>query len=211
MKVEVDPNNQPLNPLFNRERNFDRDISEMIGLIKGLLADGILSVLEVQAAYEWFETHSEICHNWPGDVLSQRVKQAISDGVVSEDERNNLQDLFTRLARNDITTLNGMAASTSLPLNDPPPIVAFPRKTFVLTGTFAFGPRKECERFTITAGGKCDSAVTLRTNYLVIGTFVSRDWAHSIYGRKIERAMEMRAGGTRLAIISEDQWAGALP
>lgn len=211
MATPVDTNNQPLNLFFNRERNFDRDISEMIGLIKGLLADGVLSKEEVIAAHRWFLSHSAICSEWPGDVLSKRVKQAVADGAVSDDERDSLEDLFQKLVRNDITTLNGLAASTSLPLNEPPPAVRFPGKTFVLTGMFAFGPRKECERLTAEAGAACKGSVSLGTDYLVIGTFMSRDWAHSIYGRKIERAVQVRTERSRLAIISEDHWAAALP
>jgi hypothetical protein len=41
---------------------------------------------------------------------------------------------------------------------------------------------------------------------LVIGTFASRDWANTNYGRKIERAVELRQSGSGISIISEEHW-----
>jgi hypothetical protein len=53
--------------------------------------------------------------------------------------------------------------------------------------------------------------VTLRTSFLVIGTFGSEDWAHSSFGRKIEKAMDLRRRGvSSIRIVGEDHWATAL-
>ena len=51
-----------------------------------------------------------------------------------------------------------------------------------------------------------DSPATRETNYLVIGTFASRDWANTNYGRKIEHAVELRESGCGISIISEEYW-----
>ena len=81
----------------------------------------------------------------------------------------------------------------------------------MFTGKFAFGPRKECERQVHSLGGRCEESVTQQTNYLIVGTFGSRDWVHTSFGRKIEKAVAYRRSGMGLAIISEDHWAGLLP
>ncbi len=52
--------------------------------------------------------------------------------------------------------------------------------------------------------------MTQRTNYLIIGTFGSRDWVHTSFGRKIEKAVQYRIAGCRLAIVGEDHWAASL-
>jgi hypothetical protein len=75
---------------------------------------------------------------------------------------------------------------------------------------FAFGPRKACEEATTDLGGQAKRKVTLETDYVVIGTFGSRDWVQSSFGRKIEKAVEYRENYGSPAIISEDHWAGAL-
>jgi hypothetical protein len=51
----------------------------------------------------------------------------------------------------------------------------------------------------------------METNYVVIGTFGSRDWVHTSFGRKIEKAVDYRTKGYPLAIITEDHWAAQLP
>jgi NAD-dependent DNA ligase len=89
-------------------------------------------------------------------------------------------------------------------------MIRWPSSIFVFTGKLVFGPRKDCERQVQNLGGDCEPSVTQRTNYLVIGTFGSRDWVHTSFGRKIEKAVGYRQAGQRLAIISEDYWAGSL-
>jgi hypothetical protein len=51
-----------------------------------------------------------------------------------------------------------------------------------------------------------DSTPSGSSHYLVIGVFASRDWMYTNYGRKIERAVELRQCGSGIAIISEEHW-----
>jgi NAD-dependent DNA ligase len=107
--------------------------------------------------------------------------------------------------------LAGEDAATDLPLDRPPPVIQWPESVFVFTGKFAFGPRRDCERQVQNLGGVCEPNITQRTNYVVIGTFGSRDWVHTAFGRKIEKALGYRESGIQLAILAEDHWAGSLP
>jgi hypothetical protein len=66
----------------------------------------------------------------------------------------------------------------------------------VFTGKFAFGPRRVCEAAVEALGGRAGSSVTRVTNYLVIGTFGSRDWIHTSHGRKIEQAVNTGPPGS---------------
>ena len=55
------------------------------------------------------------------------------------------------------------------------------------------------------------SGITMRTDYVVLGTYVTPAWAHQSYGRKIEKSMEYRdEKGTGLCIVHEDDWMEAL-
>ena len=91
------------------------------------------------------------------------------------------------------------------------PVSLGPRRFSCSLGSLRSGPRKECERQVHSLGGRCEESVTQQTNYLIVGTFGSRDWAHTSFGRKIEKAVAYRRSGMGLAIISEDHWAGLLP
>jgi len=103
--------------------------------------------------------------------------------------------------------------STELPLDAPPPDpVLFSRHSFVVTWRFAYGTRRRVfEAISGLGGLPGDSPPNRDTNYLVIGTFASRDWANTNYGRKIEHAVRLRESGTGLNIISEEHWKRFIP
>jgi hypothetical protein len=81
---------------------------------------------------------------------------------------------------------------------------------FVFTGRFAYGTRARCQLEVHQRGSTCESNVTRRTSFLVIGTFGNEEWADTPYGRQIQRAMDLRRFGFPLRIVGEDHWANAL-
>lgn len=210
MATSLDPHGQPYNMHFNRGRRTERDLSELLGLAKGVLADGVVSAQEAELIRVWVENHGDAAARWPINALHDRLARIFQDGRVDEEERTELAELLTALVGGEAGIIGGADAATDLPIDTPPPVIAWPDSVFVFTGKFAFGPRTECERSAARLGGRCESHVTRRTNYLVIGTFGSRDWAQTSFGRKIEAAVRLRMEGHPLAIVSEDYWAGSL-
>jgi hypothetical protein len=49
-------------------------------------------------------------------------------------------------------------------------------------------------------------SVVMKLDYLVIGAQSSPAWAYSTYGRKIERAIELRDRGIDIIILHEDDF-----
>jgi NAD-dependent DNA ligase len=78
------------------------------------------------------------------------------------------------------------------------------------TGEFLYGTRAACERATMKAGGTCSDSVSRHVAYLVVGTRVSPNWAHTSFGRKIQKAVELQEDGHSVEIISERRWLEAL-
>lgn len=52
--------------------------------------------------------------------------------------------------------------------------------------------------------------ITSKLEYLVVGSLIEPSWAHTSYGRKIEKAIDYIAKGHGISIISEHQWVEAL-
>jgi hypothetical protein len=202
----VDPHGQPFNVRFNRARRAERDLSEFLGLAKGLLADGTVSQAEAELVRTWLHNHPSAIEQWPLDRLTQRIERIYRDGQIDEAERCELSELLSAIVGGTAGIVLGEDAASTLPLDAPPPVFSWPGSTFVFTGKFAFGTRSDCERQVGKLGGICNSDVTLRTNYLIIGTFGSRDWVQTSFGRKIEKAVEYRTAGHALAIVGEDYW-----
>lgn len=206
-----DSHGQPLNTQFNAARRKDRDIAEMLGLAKGIIADGRVSRGEAVLLRDWSRQHPECVSAWPGNVLHDRFKRIFADGVVTPEEQTDLAELLRDLVGGQAGIIAGNDAATALPVDQPPPPVEFNGALFVFTGKFAFGPRRVCEQAVTALGGRCGSTVTRDMRYLIVGTFGSRDWIQSSYGRKIEQAVDYRSRGDRVAILAEDYWASALP
>ena len=56
-------------------------------------------------------------------------------------------------------------------------------------------------------GGKVKTAVSKKTDYLIVGNAGNPCWAFSCYGRKIEAAMLLRREGAKVQIVNEtDFW-----
>ena len=207
MSTKLNKDGQPLNSRFNASQRADRDVSEMLGLVKGVLADGKVTSDEAVMLDNWVLSHPDVTSTWPGNILLERLQRIFQDGKISKSEQLDLLELLNDLVGGKAGIIGGENTATTLPLDSPPPVIHFNKSIFVVTGKFAFGPRDVCIKSIEELGGACESAITKRTNYLVIGTFASRDWIQTSHGRKIEKAIEYKKSGVPIAIIGEDHWA----
>lgn len=193
---------------FNRKAIDDRHIDTLIGLSKGLLADGRIDPSEAQALHQWL-TQARASSRHPVILnLLSRVDEMLADGMLDQDESSELLATLRQVA-GEPSEFGEVAKSASLPLCRPKPELAFSGRTFLFTGTCAFGTRAQCQDATERLGGINAKSVTKTLNYLVLGSYVTDSWAHETFGRKIEKAMEYRSNGMPLAIVSEEHWASA--
>jgi hypothetical protein len=204
-----DGNGQPIR-LFraNLENNVSKAIDQLSGICAGILADGIVNEREAQFFGEWVRKYTPFEPVWPFTDILSRVERIFADGRCDADEREELKGVMEALCGHTEHAVPAETFSTSLPLDSPSPEpILFPQRVFTITGRFAFGTRhKVTEAIEVRGGAASDSAPTRESHYLVIGVFASRDWIHTNYGRKIERAVELRESGSGIAIISEEHW-----
>lgn len=211
MSKSLDDHGQPLNRRYGAARISDRAIDELIGLSRGVLADGRVNQAEAEFLARWLDRNRHIRAEWPANVLYKRVGRMLSDGVLDHDEQEELLSLLSDITgegeslQHDAATL-----STKLPLTEPLPVVEFQDREFCLTGQFVSGTRRECEQEVLSRGGSTKKSPTKTTSYLVIGHLGSRDWIHSTHGRKIERAVQLAESGAPICLISEEYWMEAV-
>jgi len=198
--------NESLHNAFGRERISSRQIDELIGIARGLCADGVLNDAEIEFLQKWLAVSADVSGQPVIVRLYQLVEEILSDGFVDEDERVQLFDTLNALA--DTTfELGEVLKPTTLPLCSPPPDVSFLGMRFCFTGTFNLGRRQDCERAVEERGG-LGGSLTQDTNYLVIGAYVTDSWRHSSFGNKIIKAVEMRDHkNVPISIVSEQHWA----
>ena len=207
-RTRLDSDAQPT-PAFNASRRIDRGIHEMLGLCRGVLADGVVSTEEALLLMNWMESNPDLTQQWPASALAERLDRVFADAVVEPDEQEDLAELLREISGVIEGGEQAIGQSATLPLDRPPPALQFGGWEYVFTGRFASGTRRWCQQAVERLGAACASDITLRTNVLVVGTYGSRDWAHSSYGRKIEKAVEYRRK-TDIVIIDEAHWSSFL-
>ncbi len=190
---------------YNSKGIQDRQTDTLIGLAKGLIADGSINQAEVEFLLTWLVQNSSTTENPIIINLLDKVKDILEDGVVDQSEAQELFNILLKIS-GDKSEIGEICKSTNLPIDEPQPEINFPNNKFLLTGTFVFGTRKKCEERIKDLGGVISKNVTLDLNYLVIGQYVTDSWAHETFGRKIEKAMEYQSKGAPIAIVNEDHW-----
>lgn len=195
-----------LHNVYGNERISVRQIDELIGIARGLCADGVLNDAEIEFLQKWLAASADLSGQPVITRLYQLVDEILRDGFVDDDERTLLFETLKGLG--DTTfELGEVLKPTTLPLCSPPPDVSFLDMRFCFTGTFNLGRRQDCERAVEERGGYAGS-LTHDTNYLVIGAYVTDSWRHSSFGNKIVKAVEMRdTKYVPISIVSEQHWA----
>jgi hypothetical protein len=197
---------------FTLKQQQDRAADELVGVCRGMLSDGAISGQEAQFLKEWIDRNAIHAGVFPFDIVYRQLQVALADGVLDEDEERDLLSTLVNLVGGEHRAgqPGSPSLASALPLCQPPPSIRFPGSLFVVTGTFAFGTRRQVVDALEARQASAVSAVSKKINFLVIGEVGSQAWKHSSYGRKIEAAVSLRESGVPLRIVSEPHWREAL-
>ena len=194
----------------NYRRLSERDIDELMGICKGLIADNRINRDELDYVHAWLSEHPSLGNTWPCDVLRDRIGRVLEDSVLSEDEAREIAGFFAQLVAPQHNLPHESVQATRLPIDIPEPEIQFVGRKFCFTGNFLFGSRLVCADETEGRGANISDSVTVDLDFLVIGSLRSEDWVHTTYGRKIEKAVDYRVKHGLPSIVSEAHWERAL-
>lgn len=184
----------------------------LMGICSGLIADGLLSDVEIAFLRTWLTEHAEATSVWPGDMIAARIEAIMADGIITDDERTSLIELLQGLSGNEFAeTGSASLAGPGVPYDDIRfTEIDFDGYSFCFTGIFFFGTRAACEKALGALGGIPSSSVTGKLDFLVVGSGCNEQWANTTYGRKIEAAIERKVHNGKPSIISEKVWVEAM-
>jgi len=189
-------------------------ILKMQGLLHGLLADGHLNNPEIYSLQKWIEENDFLRGTYPYDEIDAVLTSILSDQIITPDERNMLtatiaeyigtdDSLFVN--RPDIEALKKEYQISGICSSNPDICVA--DKMFCFTGISTRADRNEIANLIEKNGGKYHDTVTKTTDYLIVGNESNPCWAYSCYGRKVEKARDIRKNGGKIVIVNEvDFW-----
>lgn len=196
-----------MDQLYNQlggDRITARQVDELVGLARGVAADGDLNLAEVEFLQKWLAANLAVSNQPLIGTLYRRINDVLADGQMDAEEKALLLDTLNSFSSRDFE-LGEVLKSSTLPLCDPAPSLSFAGRSYCFTGTFIYGQRKACEAAVVDRGGRA-RGLGRKTDVLVIGAYATESWKHSTFGNKILQACEWREQGQPLAIVSEQHW-----
>lgn len=116
---------------------------------------------------------------------------------------------FTRRQRVDkaVNVFHGLVRGITIDSQLNAEEVEFDGRVFTFTGTSTKATRQQIVDQITELGAAFSPNVTSQTHYLVVGAGANPCWAFSCYGRKVEKAVEVRKSGGAILIVHEsDFW-----
>lgn len=192
-------------------------IQKLQGILHGVMADNEITDAEIYTLKNWLDDHEYLAGFYPFDEIYSVLTAILSDGVVSDDERNILKVLFSEF----------IDTSNSLNINDADietlkqeitvggicavcPEIEFDSRIFCFTGASSKTTREGFKNIITSLQGKFINSVSSKTDYLIIGNEGNPCWAYTCYGRKVEQAITYRKKGAKVVIVHENDFWDAI-
>ena len=196
---------------FEYYDEFTSDLQVLQGICHGILADGIVKDKEITELKNWLSENQHLANFYPYDEITSLITEVLADGKIDEDERKLLKRYFNEFVNLSDTELQekinqevkdvkigGICSKVSG--------IRFEDNQFCFTGTSARSSRSGIAKLIKEYGGKFVNSVSKKTNYLIVGDDGNPCWTFACYGRKVEKAINLRKEGAQIIIVHENDF-----
>jgi hypothetical protein len=190
------------------------DMHTLQGILHGILSDNIIDIKELHYLREWMNDNSHLESMYPYDEVYSLLHKVLKDGQLDSQEELLLKVFFTEFIDTKYSVnidsgdydqikkemhIQGVCALG--------PNIEFEGNLFCFTGESSRMKRVDVQRIVIEKGGRFNNNIVKETDILIVGDGGNPCWAFSCYGRKIEKAINLRKQGKRIIIAHEiDFW-----
>jgi BRCA1 C Terminus (BRCT) domain len=186
------------------------DLQRLHAILGGIVADGVVLKEELLGLREWLDSHDHLRSRWPFDEVDSLVVSVLLNGVIDEAEQALLRDFFSEF----VSLLDDKTISSPLVemkgviggLCAVCPEISFAGSVFAFTGSSTRYSRAKLIEVVTGLGGVVVESVSKKINYLIIGADGNPCWAYACYGRKVEKAVELRKQGIPVLLIHENDF-----
>lgn len=190
------------------------DIQRLHAIVGGIASDGHISEQELMGLANWLEEHTHLKTCWPYDEIDSLITSVMQDKKIDDKEQKLLQEFFTEFVSildnktltSPVVTENGNVIGLCAVC----PEIQFEGSKFCFTGASLVYTRQTLQSTVERLGGEISTSVTKKTQYLVIGAEGNPCWSYACYGRKVEKAVELRKQGARIQIVHENDFHDAV-
>ncbi|MDD5300637.1 MAG: BRCT domain-containing protein [Gallionella sp.] len=190
------------------------DLQRLHAMLGGIVADGHISEEELRGLSSWLQDHEHLKTCWPYDEIESLIIAVLADKKIDEQEHKMLKDFFSEfIAVLDGRTIVSPSISedvTLVGLCAVCPEIEFEGSKFCFTGASTRYTRSQLAEIVNRLGGEVVPSMSAKVSYLIIGADGNPCWAYACYGRKVEKAVELRKSGTRLLIVHENDFHDAV-
>jgi len=81
------------------------DIPELIGVCKGVLADGTVNLAEAEFIQHWLDDRSDVLDTWPADVLHRLLGRVLDDNALCDEEVRELTELLVEITGEPVSVI----------------------------------------------------------------------------------------------------------
>lgn len=184
------------------------DLQQLQGIFHGLLADGTLNDDEIFNLHKWLSDNEHLNSYYPYDEIRSLVLSIVSDKKIDEEERlviiafiKQFVELKNDKIKESIDQLTTDVNISGICAVDPE--IVFKNKTFCITGILSRGTRNELQTAIKSKGGIPVNTISKKADYLVIGDTNNACWSYACYGRKVEKALDLRKSGHTIVFVHE--------
>ena len=190
------------------------DLQRLHAVVGGIIADGKITEAELRGLSIWLQDHDHLKTCWPYDEIDSLVTVILKDGKIDEAEHKMLKDFFSEfvavLDERTIVSPSIAEGTTFVGLCSVCPEIEFADSKFCFTGASTRYTRSQLSETVERFGGEVISSMTGKVRYLIIGADGNPCWAYACYGRKVEKAVELRKAGGRVLIVHENDFHDAV-
>jgi len=198
---------------YTERKSFDI----LTGLALAILSDGELTQKEANFLSKWIEANSQTL---PETFIRKLLPIVRTAGAGSELSATDLQEITCILEEIAFSKVTQTSSNSDQVIGTPCALIydetgssenEFQDMEFIFSGNFLTGKKIDLMSQTASLGASAKSAnPTRNTDFVVVGSKGSEQWAYSGLGRKVEHAMSLRDSGCKLRIISEEVFSHAL-
>jgi hypothetical protein len=189
----------------------------LTGLSLGILADGEITAKEASFLASWVANNS---HSLP-ELFVRKLLPLIRIASRGEDiSGEDLASITILLESIVFSEISDNSSDSAALIGSPCALIfdeidlseiQFDGREFVFTGNFSCGSKKELMDRTNGLGASAKSvSPTRQTDYVVVGSKGSEQWAYSGLGRKVEHALKLKGESCKLKIIREEDFVHVL-
>lgn len=190
------------------------DLQRLHAILGGIVSDGRVTEAELQGLSSWLQEHEHLKTCWPYDEVDSLIVGVMKDKRIDDQEHAMLKSFFSEfVAVLDNRTIVSpvFAENTSIVgLCAVCPNIEFEGSKFCFTGASSRYTRASLAATVERLGGEVTPSVTKNVRYLVIGADGNPCWAYACYGRKVEKAVELRKAGVRVLLVHENDFHDAV-